>query len=151
MGKKYADIEDTILEGVEREENWYGGSLRFNWNYSNEELINRLGIRKELNKAMASIVMSYCAEFTPFKSGDLAKYVQTFGAKDHGTITYQKPYASRQYYLKSPGSYEYPNNESRTLNPHDKASSFWDKQAWAMYRDEIVEDVDKERIKLCRR
>lgn len=150
MGKKYADIENSILEGVERDDHWYGGSLKFNWNYSNEELINRLGIRKELNKAMADIVMSYCAEFIPFKSGDLANYVQTFGAKDHGTITYQKPYASRQYYLKGSG-YEYPMNEKRTLTPNDRATSFWDKYAWELYRDEITEDVDEERIRLCRR
>lgn len=152
MGK-FKDIEDAIFEGVEREDHWYGGSLKFKWNYSNEELIDRLGIRKELNKRMADTVSKYAFQFVPYKSGDLSTYVQTFGAKDHGTITYQKPYASKQYYLereKGPG-YEIPDNSKRTTAFHPLASSYWDKLAWQYFKDEITADVDKERRKLCRR
>jgi len=119
----------------------------FKWNYKHSVIIQRKGFGKELNKYFADLVADYSDEFVPYAEGDLSHYVQTFGAKNHGTVTYQMPYAGPQYTGEN-GSGVPEVNWERKKNPHPLATSYWDKACWATYGDEITKEVNRKRKEL---
>lgn len=116
-----------------------GSNTTFKWNYKNSVIIQRKGFTKELNKYFADIVAKYADEFVPYVSGRLSHDIQTFGAKDHGTVTYKVPYASTQY--TSP-------TQNRNRQYHPLATSYWDKYMWAQYKTQILDELDQKRREL---
>ena len=118
---------------------WVKMTTQFFWNYSNADIIARKGIGKELNKTTADIIARYSDEYVPYLSSRLSKNVQTYGAKDHGTISYKMPYAANQYYNES-----YIHN----LLYHPLATSYWDKAAWNAHKEQITKEVSDARKRL---
>lgn len=121
----------------------------FKWNFSNSMIIQRKGFNKELNKYLADLIADYSEEFVPYHEGDLSHYVQTFGAKDHGTVTYQMEYAGPQYVGhwvdRRTGKTVYVNEKRRDRRFHPLATSAWTKQAWTTYGTQITQMIDKRR------
>lgn len=103
---------------------WYGGSSRFEWNYSFDEIAIRKGLTKDFYKEVAEMEIEYFDPYVPYKEGNLSAYVQAFGARDHATVTYQMPYASKQYYGEN------VNEANRCRQFHPLATSYWDEAAW---------------------
>lgn len=125
---------------IDFEEGSLAGSLKgtFCWNYSNPKIIERKGIGRELNKKVADIIARYSNPYVPYLQGYLSRNVQTYGAKDHGTISYKMPYAQKQYYGKF----------KHTTAYHPLATSYWDREAWTNHKKEICAEVDAERKRL---
>jgi len=126
----------------------------FKWNKSSVQITADKGFGKALNKYFADVFADYSDEFVPYYEGDLSHYVQTFGGKDHGTVTYQVPYSAAQYHGEwkdsRTGKLVHVNEANRCKFVHELATSYWDKAAWAMYRDDIVREVDKKRKELSK-
>ena len=120
-------------------EKWTNLTAQFNWNFSNEKIIERKGFGRKLNKATADIMRKYMDPYVPYLGGKLSRDVQTYGAKDHATISYRAPYASKQYYGIG---------YNHTLSPHPLATALWDKAAWINHKPQIVAEVDAERKRL---
>ena len=124
-------------------------SAKLVWNYSPSELASRKGINRELHKYLADRVEYYSRDYVPYDTGLLSVNVQTYGAKDHATISYKTPYAEIQYYGDNgSGVPESEWKRNRTFNP--LATSFWDKAAWNVYGDKIIREVDKKRKELSK-
>lgn len=112
----------------------------FEWNYSHSMIIKRKGlVGREFNKYFADLVADYSDEFVPYHEGDLSSYVQTFGAEDHGTVTYQMPYANRHYLGDN------IDESKRDRRFHPKATSYWDKAAWEQYGPVISRKLNEYR------
>lgn len=123
----------------------------FEWNYSHSVIIKRKGFGKELNKYFADLVADYSDEFVPFHEGDLSYYVQTFATEDHGTVTYQMPYASAQYtgrWVDGNGREHIINEDNRDRRYHQLATSYWDKAAWSHYGPVIGKELNRKRKEL---
>lgn len=133
MARKPNDVEFDFTS-VERDEQWLGISGRFQWNFSPEDIIVRKGLTRDFYKEVAKVMIEYMEPYVPYKEGKLSSYVQGFGAKDHATVTYQMPYASKQYYNIG---------ANFTKQFHPLATSFWDKAMWENSKDLVIAEVDE--------
>lgn len=122
-------------------------NFSFEWNYSHSMIIKRKGFGIELNKYFADLMRDYSDEFVPYDSGDLAAYVQTFATNDHGTVTYQQPYAGPQY-TGDNGSDKPENEWKRNRSFHPLATSHWDRAAWSQYGSAISRKLNQKRKEL---
>lgn len=114
----------------------------FEWNYSHSVIVRRKGFGKELNQYFADLVADYSEEFVPYLEGDLSHFVQTRATDDHGTVTYQVPYAGVQY--TGAGI----NEENRCRQFHPLATSYWDKAMWQHYSGVVGKALNKKRKEL---
>jgi hypothetical protein len=128
-------------------------NMRFEWQYSQGQIIEDLGFGKRLNRSAAIIFKRYCNPYVPYKDGRLSTDVSIETDSNSAYIRYNAPYAQAQYY----GTGEYvthannPMDWQRTLDTHIDATSFWDKEAWLMHKREITKEVDVKRAKYVAR
>lgn len=129
------------------------GNVKFEWNKSSVKIIHDLGFGKELNKEFANLVAAYSEDYVPFHEGDLSYYVQTFGAKDHGTVTYQVPYSKAQYqgyWTTKDGRTVHVDENKRDRRYHPLATSRWTEFAWSMHGDQIIAELNRKRKDLAK-
>ena len=101
-----------------------GTTLKFRWDYTFDEIAIRKGLTRDFYKDVADMEIQYFDPYVPYLEGNLSNYVQGYGAKDHATVTYQMPYAFKQYN----GINVNENNRCRQFHP--LATSYWDEAAW---------------------
>ena len=117
-------------------------NFSFEWNYSHSIILKRKGFGKELNKYFADLMADYSDEYVPYHEGDLSHYVQTRATEDHGTVTYQVPYANKQYQGIN------INESNRDRRFHPLATSYWDRAAWSQYGSVISRKLNQRRKEL---
>lgn len=124
------------------------GKFSFEWNYSHSVIVKRKGFGRDLNKHFADLVADYSEEYVPYYEGDLSHYVQTRATEDHGTVTYQVPYANAQYtghWVDANGREHFINEANRCRDFHPLATSYWDKAAWTQYKSVITKELNEYR------
>lgn len=97
----------------------------------------RLGIdaNGEVQEFFRDTCARYMDDYVPFRKGRLAEYIPV----DKDKILYDQLYAEYQYYgERSDGSHKIVN---RTLIPHPKATSYWDKVMWSAHSEDIIKAV----------
>lgn len=115
---------------------WTGKSSRFDWNFTPEEIAKRKGLTRAFYKDVADMLIQYYEPYVPYWRGDLSAYVQGFGAADHATVTYQRPYANKHYH----GTGIDESKRCRLFHP--LATSYWDKAAWNNSGERMTAEIN---------
>lgn len=136
-------------------------TITFEWHKSNAQMLNDLGLTRQLNSFMAQTAARLMLPFVPMESGLLGQNY-TIDSKE-GKIIYNSPYAHYQYYgelmLAPNGSSWARRGEKKhyagralqySKQIHPLATDHWDKAMMKAKKDVLLKEVSDMRKKLAK-
>lgn len=136
-------------------------TITFEWHKSNAQMLNDLGLTRQLNAFMAQSAARLMFPFVPMESGLLGQNY-TIDSKE-GKIIYNSPYAHYQYYgelmLAPNGSSWARRGEKKhyagrplqySKQMHPLATDHWDKAMMNAKKDVLVKEVSDMRKRLAK-
>ena len=145
------DIEEFRHWLEDEDSNSFAVDMKIKWNYTNQEIIERKGFGKELNKDMATIIARYAEPYVPWgknhisrnahalshEGGYLSRSRRIYANKNGGTIVWTAKYADAQY----DGSPDW----KRYHAVHPKSTDHWIDATWEYHSGAITRAVDEKR------